>query len=386
MEICSRIGPILDKELSPSVAGIISLLGAGRQSLLRTTASVSQPRSLIDHCTRLHGNPLFDVVCRKNQHNIVKVLYGRQSSGPITRRVAIQPTFYNKLSLIRTTLGHLTAVYCVIFDRSGKYIITGADDLLVKLWSAIDGRLLATFRGASAEITDIAVNLENTLLAAGSLDRILRVWDMQTCAPIAVLTSHTGMITSVNFCPSPRGDLRYLVTTSTDGSIAFWQYTTPRGGKTVFASKPIQYLEKLRPGQAKMICASFSSGGLFLASGSADNHVRVYMMSEEGPKRILEIESHLDTVDSIQWSHTGLRFVSGSKDGTAQIWHFETQQWKNTKLNMNEKLPGAPPPEDENKKFKVTMVAWDLSDKWIITAVSDHTVRYNFFLTFPQAN
>lgn len=115
--------------------------------------------------------------------------------------------------------------------------------------------------------------------------------------------------------------------------------------------------------------------GVFLAAGSADNHVRVYMMSEDGPKRILEIESHTETVDSIQWAHQGLRFVSGSKDGTAQIWNFETQQWKNTKLNMSDRLPGTPAPEnDDSKKYKVTMVAWDLSDKYIITAVSDFTV------------
>lgn len=94
---------------------------------------------------------------------------------------------------------------------------------------------MATFRGASAEITDIAINLDNTLLAAGSLDRILRVWDLQTGGPVAVLLGHTGMITSVNFCPSPRGDMKYLVTTSTDGSVAFWQYITPRGAKTSFA-------------------------------------------------------------------------------------------------------------------------------------------------------
>lgn len=104
----------------------------------------------------------------------------------------------------------------------------------MKLWSAIDGRLLATFRGASAEITDIAVNLDNTLLAAGSLDRILRVWDMQTGGPIAVLSAHTGMITSVNFCPSRNRELKYLVTTSTDGSVAFWQYFTQRGAKASF--------------------------------------------------------------------------------------------------------------------------------------------------------
>ena len=36
MQICQRIGPILDRELPPNVKGVSSLLGAGRQSLLRT--------------------------------------------------------------------------------------------------------------------------------------------------------------------------------------------------------------------------------------------------------------------------------------------------------------------------------------------------------------
>lgn len=254
----------------------------------------------------------------------------------------------------------------------------GADDLLVKLWSAIDGRLLTTFRGASAEITDIAINLENTMLAAGSLDRVLRVWDLQTASVIAVLCAHNGMITSVNFCPSPKSDLKYLVTTSTDGSVAFWQYSQPRGQKPVFQPKPTQYHEKLRPGQAQMICASFSPGGIFLAAGSADHHVRVYNMGEEGPKRILEVESHKDTVDSIQWAHSGLRFVSGSKDGTALLWRFETQQWKFEKLDMTDRLSTCPPSEgivDPKKGLKVTMVSWDRSDSWIVTAVNDHSIK-----------
>lgn len=107
----------------------------------------------------------------------------------------------------------------------------GADDYLVKIWSALDGRLLSTLRGASSEITDIAVNNENTLLAAGSCDKILRVWCMQYCSPVAVLTGHTGMITSVNFCPVVVNDIRYLVTTSTDGSVAFWSYVHQPGAQ-----------------------------------------------------------------------------------------------------------------------------------------------------------
>lgn len=37
LQICKRIGPILDKEVPPSVSGVGSLLGTGRQSLLRTS-------------------------------------------------------------------------------------------------------------------------------------------------------------------------------------------------------------------------------------------------------------------------------------------------------------------------------------------------------------
>lgn len=35
-----------------------------------------------------------------------------------------------------------------------------------------------------------------------------------------------------------------------------------------------------------------------------------------------------------------LRFVSGSRDGTARIWHYQQQEWKSTALDMTAKLPG----------------------------------------------
>lgn len=59
---------------------------------------------------------------------LVQVLYGRESSGPITRKLAVPTKFFGKLDLLRRTLGHLSAVYCVLFDRSGKYIITVSVD------------------------------------------------------------------------------------------------------------------------------------------------------------------------------------------------------------------------------------------------------------------
>jgi WD40 repeat protein len=51
---------------------------------------------------------------------------------------------------------------------------------------------------------------------------------------VAVLTGHTGMITSVHFCPMARGNIRYLVSTSSDGSVSFWSYNRLSPGKYTF--------------------------------------------------------------------------------------------------------------------------------------------------------
>lgn len=112
------------------------------------------------------------------------------------------------------------------------------------------------------------------------------------------------------------------------------------------------YNERIRPGSAKILCGAFSAGGVMFATGSADHNVRVYKMTPLvhpsislttsadalSPIRLMEVEAHSDTVDSIQWAHSGLRFSSGSKDGTALIWAYKNQEWKYKTLHMTTKL------------------------------------------------
>ena len=58
-----------------------------------------------------------------------------------------------------------------------------------------------------------------------------------------------------------------------------------------------RYHEKSRPGKAKIICATFSPGGIFFCTGSADHNVRVYQINcPEGVQRILEDDMHDDQV------------------------------------------------------------------------------------------
>ena len=43
-------------------------------------------------------------------------------------------------------------------------------------------------------------------------------------------------------------------------------------------------------------------------------------------------------MDSICYANNENRFLSGSKDGTARIWKFERNEWRNIVLDMASKL------------------------------------------------
>uniref|UniRef100_A0A8C9XPR0 PH-interacting protein n=1 Tax=Sander lucioperca TaxID=283035 RepID=A0A8C9XPR0_SANLU len=375
LQVCSRVCPLLESELPASVPGLSSLLGAGRQNLLRSSKSCKNVVWKGSALAALHcGRPPEPPIIYGSPPNIVETSFGRRLNGSYRLRQLLPTAVYLHMKMHKRILGHLSSVYCVTFDRTGRRIFTGSDDCLVKIWGTDDGRLLATLRGHAAEISDMAVSYENTMIAAGSCDKTIRVWCLQTCAPLAVLEGHAASITSLQFSPFCCGSKRYLSSTGADGTICFWQWDA----RTLkFGQRPSKFTERSRPG-VQMICSSFSAGGMFLATGSTDHIIRVYYFGSGQPEKISELESHTDKVDSIQFSHCSDRFVSGSRDGTARIWQLQPQGWRSILLDMQTKLPGKynpPPLEDKVTKLKVTMVAWDRHDSTVITAANNLTLK-----------
>ncbi|XP_036755176.2 bromodomain and WD repeat-containing protein 1 isoform X1 [Manis pentadactyla] len=373
LQICQRIGPILDKEIPPSISRVTSLLGAGRQSLLRTAKDCRHTIWKGSAFAALHrGRPPEMPVNYGSPPNLVEIHRGKQLRGCSTFSTTFPGIMYQHIKMHRRILGHLSAVYCVAFDRTGHRIFTGSDDCLVKIWSTHNGRLLSTLRGHSAEISDMAVNYENTMIAAGSCDKIIRVWCLRTCAPVAVLQGHTGSITSLQFSPMAKGSQRYMVSTGADGTVCFWQWDLE---SLKFSPRPLKFTEKPRPG-VQMLCSSFSVGGMFLATGSTDHVIRMYFLGFEAPEKIAELESHTDKVDSIQFCNNGDRFLSGSRDGTARIWRFEQLEWRSILLDMATRISGDLSLEEERfMKPKVTMIAWNQNDSIVVTAVNDHILK-----------
>ncbi|KAJ8280897.1 hypothetical protein GJAV_G00060650 [Gymnothorax javanicus] len=317
--------------------------------------------------------PVVPASCR-DPSNLVMVCRAQELTG-VQRFSAISPVSnYQRMRLHKRILGHLSAVYCIAFDRTGLRVFTGSDDCLVKIWSSFNGRLHSTLRGHSAEISDLAVNYENTLISAGSCDKTIRVWCLRTCAPVAVLQGHSGSITSLQFSPFAKGSKRYMVSTGTDATVCLWQWDV---NSINFSDRPHKFTERPRPG-VQVICSSFSAGGMFLATGSTDHVIRVYYLGCGTPEKTSELDAHSDKVDSIQFCHSGERFVSGSRDGTARIWGLgQHREWRSILLDMSTALNSSEPQTDEESFFKskVTMVSWDRHDNMVITAVNNHLLK-----------
>uniref|UniRef100_A0A8C7V7E3 Bromo domain-containing protein n=1 Tax=Oncorhynchus mykiss TaxID=8022 RepID=A0A8C7V7E3_ONCMY len=362
LRVCQQIGPLIDKEAPPSVPGVQTLLGLGRQSLLRTAKSCSHTEWSGTAVAALHrGRPPEPPVSFGKPPSIVSIMGARQATGTARFGHALPSYTYQHVKMHRRILGHLSSVYCVAFDRSGRRIFTGSDDCLVKIWSTDDGRLLSTLRGHAAEISDMAVNYDNTLIASASCDKVIRVWCLRTCAPITVLQGHAASITSIQFCPAVKGPMRYLASTGADGMVCFWQWHSL---SMKFVDRPVKFIERSRPG-VQISTSSFSCGGMFLATGSTDHVIRVYYLGSETPMKLSELDSHMDKVVVVQFCNNSYRFVSGSRDGTVRIWHYQQQEWKSITLDICPELTSLVP----------TMVAWDRGDRTVVTAVSNYLLK-----------
>lgn len=364
MRICNQTRYLLDTHFKTSLTSVNTILGSGKYSIIQDIRKKTSQNNKI----------------KKENINIINNLHKRlldsSSSNKCKNNEIIQPETFKSSNIHKRILGHLSAVYCICFDRTGKYILTGADDGLIKIWNAFECRLIATLRGHEKEISDIDVNFENTLVVSGSCDKTIRIWNLKTIESISVLHAHTSMVTSVEFSPYCKNSNRWMASSGNDGIICFWSWNV---NTLSFNTKPKKFIEKSRPG-AQILCISFSTGGSFMAAGSNDHSIRVYFIDNDVPQKVCELESHTNIVDSIQYANNLPWILSGSKDGTARVWKYEQGQWTAMLIDASKSLT-KPDANDElsaldlYKKTSVTMVTWNCDDSYVVTAQNNFLIK-----------
>lgn len=268
-----------------------------------------------------------DSVLRTIANDLGVRRYGRDSSLRF---------YFQRFARMFAIQGHIQPIYCALFDRTGTRIITGSDDFLVKIWNADTGWLIHTLRGHTNVIVDIAVNVENTLVAAASLDNTVRVWNLRTAEPIAVLQGpltgrkETKGFTGVTFSPGPLANMRYLVATGVDGMTRLWRWDLET---LEFSKEPILlYCRVLQKDEVR--CYSFNFSGTRFCVGGTDGLVRLFAIDPDsgevrGPVVLgQDGTGHTGHVTSVSHSNDGEMILSGSMDGTVRIWRYIAEPFR----------------------------------------------------------
>ncbi len=167
-------------------------------------------------------------------------------------------------ALLAVLSGHQAAVRAIAFSRDGRCLASGAADGEVRVWRPRDGQELAVYHfrspvnaldfypgeGRGAEpallfgggageleildlgqvkprlsvrahgeaVTAVAVSWDGGLLATGSIDRTVKLWDAATGELAATLRGHTEAVSAVVFLP---GDL-LLASAGFDATVRLW--------------------------------------------------------------------------------------------------------------------------------------------------------------------
>ncbi|RDX70648.1 Bromodomain and WD repeat-containing protein 1, partial [Mucuna pruriens] len=202
---------------TPNAADVPTLLGRDDRDKMNEEVKRPPPNMRWPHmkANQVHGLNLREIGGGFPRH------HRAPSIRAACYAIAKPSTMVQKMQNIKRLRGHRNAVYCAIFDRSGRYVITGSDDRLVKIWSMETAYCLASCRGHDGDITDLAVSSNNALVASSSNDCVIRVWRLPDGLPISVLRGHTGAVTAIAF--SPRLNAVYqLLSSSDDGSCRIW--------------------------------------------------------------------------------------------------------------------------------------------------------------------
>src|SRR4051812_18099697 len=73
--------------------------------------------------------------------------------------------------------GHTGLVYSVAFSPDGKVLATGSFDNTVKLWDFATGKELHTLKGHTNQVYCVAFSPDGNLLASASQDKTVRLWN-----------------------------------------------------------------------------------------------------------------------------------------------------------------------------------------------------------------
>jgi WD40 repeat protein len=209
-------------------------------------------------------------------------------------------------TILRMYTAHSMRVTAVAWSPDGKLVASGSMDRTVQVWDAVTGAQTVNYTGHRDGVSAVAWSPDGQYIASAALDGATRVWEARTARTLLTYQGQHGTVNAVAWSP----DSALIVTGADGGTAQVWK---PLSGELVTT---------FHGHSGPVTTVAWSPDGKRIASGGTDGTVQVW---EATSGRVLvTCRAHAAKVTSLSWSPDGTAIVSGSLDRTARVWDATT--------------------------------------------------------------
>ncbi len=212
--------------------------------------------------------------------------------------------------LFSNYLPHYLGVNTLSFSQDDKYLASGGEDGIIKIWDVMSGELIRELDAHYLGVNTLSFSQDDKYLASGGEDGIIKIWDVMSGKLIRE-QKMSGSIISLRYFPLKGGTA--LITLDENGIIL------------KIKGNHLRHKTKFKLPDLKINIVSFiSKDGDLLASGGEDGAVKIWEVKKMKVKFILYKSE--TSINSISTSCDRNLIVQCDKGGNITIWDIKKKQ------------------------------------------------------------